>query len=113
MTPDDFTAAAAPAAASPRISVIMPSYNSAPFLREALTSVLDQIPRPHEVLVQDGGSTDDTLDILRSFGDRVAWVSAPDDGQSDALNRALAPSKRRPLPLPRTPISHSRTAIST
>ena len=70
--------------------MIVPSYNSGAFLRQALTSVLDQIPRPHEVLVQDGGSTDDTLDILRSLGDRVAWVSAPDDGQSDALNRALA-----------------------
>ncbi len=90
MSPDACAAAAAQAAASPRFSVIIPSYNSAPFLRLALTSVLDQVPRPHEVLVQDGGSTDATLDILRSFGHCVAWVSAPDDGQSDALNRALA-----------------------
>lgn len=72
-----------------RISVLIPSYNSAPFLRQALASVVDQAPSPHEVLVQDGGSTDDTLDILRSFGERVSWVSTPDDGQSDALNRAL------------------------
>lgn len=90
MTPDAFAAAGAPAAASPRISVIVPSFNSGAFLRVALTSALDQDPPPHEVFVQDGGSTDDTLDILRSFGDRVVWVSAPDDGQSDALNRALA-----------------------
>jgi glycosyltransferase involved in cell wall biosynthesis len=90
MTPDAYAASEAPAVASPRISVIIPSYNSAPFLRQALTSVLDQVPRPHEVLVQDGGSADATLDILRSFGDCVAWVAAPDDGQSDALNRALA-----------------------
>ncbi len=90
MTPDACAAVAAQAAASPRISVIIPSYNSAPFLRQALTSVLDQVPHPHQVLVQDGGSTDATLDILRSFGHCVAWVSAPDDGQSDALNRALA-----------------------
>jgi glycosyltransferase involved in cell wall biosynthesis len=89
MTPDAYPTAAAPAIASPRISVIIPSYNSAPFLRQALT-VLDQVPRPYEVLVQDGGSTDATLDILRSYGDCVAWASAPDDGQSDALNRALA-----------------------
>jgi glycosyltransferase involved in cell wall biosynthesis len=83
---------ATPAAALPRISVLVPSYNSGAFLREALASVLDQDPRPYEVLVQDGGSADDTLDILRSFGERVAWVSAPDEGQSDALNRALARS---------------------
>ena len=90
MTPDARAVAAPPAARLPRISVIVPCYNSAPFLREALTSVLDQVPCPHEVLVQDGGSTDDTIAILRSFGERVAWVSAPDLGQSDALNRALA-----------------------
>lgn len=90
MIPDASAAASAPMAESPRISVIVPSYNSAPYLRQALTSALDQVPAPHEVLVQDGGSTDDTLDVLRSFGGRVAWVSAPDDGQSDALNRALA-----------------------
>lgn len=73
-----------------QISVIVPSYNSGAYLRRALVSALDQVPGPHEVIVQDGGSTDDTLDILRSFGERVTWVSAPDDGQSDALNKSLA-----------------------
>lgn len=73
-----------------RISVLVPSYNSGAYLRDALASALDQVPGPHEVLVQDGGSTDGTLDILRAFGERVTWVSAPDDGQSDALNKALA-----------------------
>lgn len=75
---------------TPRFSVIIPSYNSALFLRQAVESALDQVPGPHEVLVQDGGSTDGTLEILRSFGERVAWVSVPDHGQSDALNKALA-----------------------
>ena len=83
------SAAAAPAAGSPRISVIVPSYNSVGFLREALTSALDQDPPPHEVLVQDGGSTDETLEMLRAFGDRGAWGSQPDRGQADALNKAL------------------------
>lgn len=73
-----------------RISVIVPSYNSGAYLRQALMSALDQVPHPHEVVVQDGGSTDDTVDILRSFGERVSWVSAPDRGQADALNKALA-----------------------
>jgi glycosyltransferase involved in cell wall biosynthesis len=89
MTPDN--SAATPLTAPPlRISVIVPSYNSDAYLRQALKSVLGQEPRPHEVVLQDGGSTDNTLDILRSFGERVAWVSAPDHGQSDALNKALA-----------------------
>lgn len=83
-------AAAAPAPGSPCISVIVPSYNSGAYLRETLTSVLAQDPPPHEVLVQDGGSTDNTIDILCSLGEQVAWVSAPDNGQADALNKAVA-----------------------
>ena len=90
MTTAKSVATAQPAAGPLRISVIMPSHNSGAFLREALTSALDQDPPPHEIVVQDGESTDDTLAILRSFGGRVAWVSAPDGGQSDALNLALA-----------------------
>lgn len=70
--------------------MIVPSYNARRYLREAVTSALEQVPLPYEVLVQDGGSTDQTLDILESFGPRVSWVSAPDRGQSDALNKAVA-----------------------
>lgn len=77
-------------AGSPRISVIVPSRNSGTYLQQALTAALSQVPPPHEVIVQDGGSTDTTLDVLRSFGDRISWISTRDDGQSDALNRALA-----------------------
>lgn len=84
------SAPSGPVAASLRISVIIPSYNSGAFLRQALASVLAQVPGPYEVLVQDGGSTDDSLDILRSFGERVAWISQGDSGQADALNKALA-----------------------
>lgn len=90
MTPESGSAAATLAATSPRLSVIVPSYDSGPFLREALTSALDQHPPPYEVLMQNEGSTDDTLDILRSFGEHVAWISEPDGGQADALNKALA-----------------------
>jgi glycosyltransferase involved in cell wall biosynthesis len=72
-----------------RISVVMPSFNSGTFLDASLRSVLDQSPPPHEVIVQDGGSTDGTLDILRLHGHRVQWRSEPDRGQSAALNRAI------------------------
>jgi GT2 family glycosyltransferase len=74
----------------PTISVIIPAYNAGPYLRQALSSALEQVPPPYEVVVQDGGSSDQTLDILRSFGDRVAWESGHDGGQADALNKALA-----------------------
>ncbi len=73
-----------------RISVLIPAFNAGSYLRQALSSALEQVPPPHEVIVRDGGSTDQTLDILRSFGDRVTWVSGRDRGQADALNKALA-----------------------
>lgn len=78
------------ASGPPRISVIIPSFNAGAFLSDALRSALNQDPPPHEVIVQDGGSTDGTIALLQSFGERVAWVSTPDHGQADALNKALA-----------------------
>ena len=55
-----------------------------------MRSALDQQPPPHEVIVQDGGSTDDTLAILAEVGRGVHVHVEPDSGQADALNRAVA-----------------------
>jgi hypothetical protein len=68
----------------------MPSLNQARFLREALESVLTQDYPDIEVLVMDGGSTDGSVDILQSYGERIKFVSARDRGQSDAINRGFA-----------------------
>jgi glycosyltransferase involved in cell wall biosynthesis len=73
------------------VSVVIPSFNGAAYLREALVSALEQDPPPLEILVQDGGSTDDTAAIVAAFDDpRISIVSEPDGGQSDALNRVIA-----------------------
>lgn len=73
------------------ISVVVPSLNGARHLGEALRSALEQEPGPDEVIVQDGGSTDATADVVASLGDdRVRLVVERDAGQSDALNRAVA-----------------------
>jgi glycosyltransferase involved in cell wall biosynthesis len=77
------------AASDVRISVVMPSFNSGHYLAIALQSALEQVPRPHEVIVQDGGSTDGSLEILRAAGEAVDWRSEPDTGQSNALNMAI------------------------
>ncbi len=74
----------------PSISVIVPSFNQAPFLKEALDSILADGYPSLEVLVMDGGSTDGSVEILKSYGSRVQWVSERDHGQSDALNKGLA-----------------------
>lgn len=75
--------------ASLNISVIMPSYNHAHFIRESIDSVLSQDYPDLELLVMDGGSCDSTVEILKSYGDRLTYVSEKDRGQSDAINKGL------------------------
>jgi len=72
------------------VFVVMPTYNQARFIRQAIDSVLHQGYEPLDLLVMDGGSTDGTVEILRSYGDRLRFVSRRDRGQSHALNQGLA-----------------------
>jgi len=71
-----------------KISVIIPSYNTGKYIRQAISSVIMQ-PCAVECIVIDGGSTDNTLDILKSYGDRIKWVSEPDNGETSAINKGL------------------------
>jgi glycosyltransferase involved in cell wall biosynthesis len=69
----------------------MPCLNSVAFVGDAIRSVLQQRGPAWELLIQDAGSTDGTLDVIRELADeRVHLVSEPDGGQSDGLNRAVA-----------------------
>ena len=74
---------------SPLISVITVVRNGACSLETAIASVLAQDYPKVEYIVVDGASTDGTLDILRSFGDRLTWISEPDTGIYDAMNKGL------------------------
>ena len=74
-----------------KISVVTPSFNQAEYIGRTIDSVLAQDDPHFEHIIMDGGSTDGTVDILRSY-DHLYWVSAPDKGQSDALNRGFAKS---------------------
>jgi glycosyltransferase involved in cell wall biosynthesis len=71
----------------PLVTVVTPSFNQARFIRQTIESVLTQHYPRIEYLVMDGGSTDETMAILESYGDRLAWVSEPDRGQTDAINK--------------------------
>lgn len=76
----------------PLVSIIVPSYNQGRFIADTLRSILSQDYRPLEVLVVDGASTDETLDVIRSFADapELRWWSEPDGGVVDAVNKGLA-----------------------
>jgi glycosyltransferase involved in cell wall biosynthesis len=72
------------------VSVITPSLNQGAYIERTIRSILDQRYAPLEYLVVDGGSTDGTVEIIERYADRLAWwVSEPDRGQTDALNKAL------------------------
>lgn len=73
-----------------RVSVLTPSLNYSRFLTDAIESVGQQKHVEVEHIIQDGGSTDDTIEVLRTSPEHVLWSSEPDRGQSDALNKALS-----------------------
>lgn len=72
------------------VGIVVPNYRGGRFLRECLDSLLAQDHKPLSVLVMDGGSDDESVEILKSYGDRIRWVSEPDEGQSDAIGKGFA-----------------------
>ena len=71
------------------VAVVTPSFNQGKYIRETIESVLSQRVQNLEYLVVDGGSKDETLEILRSFGAKLRWISEPDEGTADAINKGL------------------------
>jgi len=75
--------------AKPLVSIVMPTRNHGHFIRESIDSVLSQSYPNVELIVMDGASTDDTVEILKSYGERIRWISEPDNGQADAINKGM------------------------
>ena len=71
-----------------KISVITPSLNSGAYIEEAIQSVLAQQYPNFEHIIVDGGSADETLEILRRY-QHLKWISEPDRGQSHAMNKGF------------------------
>jgi glycosyltransferase involved in cell wall biosynthesis len=75
----------------PKISIVIPSYNQGQFLGETILSVIDQQYPNLELFVVDGGSTDNSVDVIKKHEQHLTWwVSEKDKGQSDAINKGFA-----------------------
>jgi glycosyltransferase involved in cell wall biosynthesis len=73
------------------VSIVIPSYNQGKYIRETIDSTLAQDYRPIEVLVIDGASKDETIEVLKSYdAPELQWISEPDRGVVDAVNKGLA-----------------------
>lgn len=73
-----------------KISIIVPSFNQGRFLEETIRSIVTQRWPDLELIIIDGGSTDETLEVIRRHESSIAyWISEPDRGQGDAINKGL------------------------
>lgn len=75
---------------APRIAMVTPSYNHAQYLGATIDSIISQSYPNLYYHVQDGGSIDGTIDVLKRYGNRISWKSEPDKGQSSAINLGFA-----------------------
>ena len=75
--------------ANPLVSVVVPVYNGSDYVVQGLNSILAQSYQPIEIIVIDDGSTDDTAEKLKSFGNKITWKTIPNQGPANARNQGL------------------------
>jgi len=77
----------------PKISVVIPSYNKVKYIEETLASIVNQDYPNYEIIIQDGGSRDGTLEVIKKYAKKfprnITWISRKDEGQLDAINKGM------------------------
>lgn len=77
---------------NPNISIVIPSYNKEKYIKKTLDSIVSQSYKNYEVIIQDGGSTDGSVKIIKQYAKKnkkIKWESRKDKGQLDAINKGL------------------------
>lgn len=72
-----------------KFSIIVPNYNGKNFLKRCLDSILSQSYKNYEIIVIDGYSHDGSVELLKTYGNKIQWVSEKDKGQADAINKGI------------------------
>jgi glycosyltransferase involved in cell wall biosynthesis len=78
---------------TPKVSVVIPNYNYARYVGEAIESVLAQTYRDFEIIVINNGSTDNSIEVLKKYEDRIRCFTQENQGQSGARNRGIQESR--------------------
>ena len=74
----------------PLVSVVVPTYNRAGIIRETIENILQQTYSNIEMIIVDDGSTDNTVDVLKSYGSKIRWTVQQNAGPAAARNRGIA-----------------------